>query len=61
MVRLAMEGGDSSSNCIVAGAIQGFLTGYKRLPVSWLQSLRPRQVAWLNLRLNHLLDMMGLP
>ncbi|XP_076448469.1 uncharacterized protein LOC143285132 [Babylonia areolata] len=59
--QLSREGGDSSSNCCVGGAIAGLLTGYRRLPRVWLQGLRAKQLSWLNLRVNHLLDMMGLP
>lgn len=61
MTQLAMQGGDSNSNCCVAGAIMGLRTGYSTLPKDWIQGLRPKQVTWLNLRVNHLLDMMGLP
>nr|KAG5711364.1 hypothetical protein BaRGS_006061 [Batillaria attramentaria] len=61
MMQLAMEGGDSNSNCCVGGAILGLRTGYTRLPQEWIQGLRPKQVTWLNLKINHLLDMMGLP
>ncbi|KAK7102451.1 uncharacterized protein [Littorina saxatilis] len=61
LMQLAMEGGDSNSNCCVGGAIMGLRTGYKRLPAAWIQGLRAKQLTWLNLRINHLLDMMGLP
>lgn len=61
LMQLAMEGGDSNSNCCVGGALAGLRAGYSRLPREWLQGLRSKQVAWLNLRINHLLDMMGLP
>lgn len=61
IMKLSMEGGDSNSNCTVAGAIMGLRTGYQRLPQEWLLGLRTKQLTWLNLRVNHLLDMMGLP
>ena len=61
LMQLAMEGGDSNSNCCVGGAILGLRTGYQRLPTDWIQGLRAKQLSWLNFRINHLLDMMGLP
>ncbi|GFO28831.1 plant intracellular ras-group-related lrr protein 1 [Plakobranchus ocellatus] len=53
--------GDSNSNCCVGGAILGCRQGYSRLPHTWVEGLRKRQVNWLNAKINHLLDIVGLP
>ena len=53
--------GDSSSNCCVGGAILGCRLGYSRLPRPWVEGLRNRQLTWLNTKINHLLDIVGLP
>ncbi|KAK6995049.1 hypothetical protein BgiMline_011698 [Biomphalaria glabrata] len=58
LTRLA---GDSNSNACVAGAILGCCWGYAKLPVVWVDNLRKKQVQWLNMRINHLLDIMGSP
>lgn len=59
--RLAMQGGHSSVNCCLAGAFLGCRDGFSALPESWVQGLLPKQRAWLNERVNSLLDKMGLP
>ncbi|CAI9722040.1 Hypothetical predicted protein [Octopus vulgaris] len=58
---LVLEGGDSASNACVAGAILGCRLGYLQLPSDWLTELLPQQVSWLNVKVNSLLDMLGLP
>lgn len=58
---LAMQGGHSSVNCCLAGAFLGCRDGFSALPESWVQGLLPKQRAWLNERINSLLDKMGLP
>ncbi|RUS89596.1 hypothetical protein EGW08_002614 [Elysia chlorotica] len=58
---LARLAGDSSSNCCVGGAVLGCRLGYSRLPRPWVEDLRKRQLAWLNAKVNHLLDIVGLP
>ncbi|XP_045165426.1 uncharacterized protein LOC123529251 isoform X2 [Mercenaria mercenaria] len=61
MMNLLMEGGDSNSNGCVAGALLGCKVGYSRLPKEWISGLRKKQTTWLNVKINLLLDMMGLP
>lgn len=61
MMSLLMEGGDSNSNSCVAGALLGCKVGYSRLPQEWILGLCKKQTAWLNVKINHFLDMMGLP
>lgn len=61
MMNLFMEGGDSNSNGCVAGALLGCKVGYSHLPPEWIQGLRKKQLSWLNVKINHFLDMMGLP
>ena len=56
-----MEGGDSNSNGCVAGALLGCKVGYSRLPQEWISGLCKKQTTWLNVKVNHFLDMMGLP
>ncbi|GAB1606759.1 uncharacterized protein LOC115210197 [Argonauta hians] len=58
---VVVEGGDSSSNACVAGAVLGCRLGYCKLPRDWLTELLPNQVSWLNAKVNSLLDMLGLP
>eukprot|EP00117_Sycon_ciliatum_P026422 scpid4648/ scgid21691/ Uncharacterized protein MJ1187 len=59
MTSLAMEGGDADSNATVAGALLGCRLGYSGLPADWLNGLLPKNVDWLNLKLNALLDLMA--
>ena len=61
MMKLILEGGDSNSNGCVAGALLGCKVGYSHLPQEWVQGLRKKQTTWLNIKINHLLDMIGLP
>ncbi|CAE1328774.1 unnamed protein product [Acanthosepion pharaonis] len=58
---LILEGGDSSSNACVAGALLGCRLGYQQLPSDWLSGLLTDQGNWLNVKVNSLLDMLGLP
>ena len=58
---IAMQGGHTTCNVAVAGALLGCKVGYSHLPREWLHGLLPRQVAWLNTKINCLLDMMALP
>lgn len=58
---LILEGGDSSSNACVAGALLGCRLGYQHLPTDWLNGLLSAQGDWLNVKVNSLLDMLGLP
>ena len=61
MMKLILEGGDSNSNGCVAGALLGCKVGYSHLPQEWVQGLRKKQTTWLNVKINHLLHMIGLP
>ncbi len=56
-----MMGGDSSTHACLAGALLGCKEGYSNLPQAWLQQLATKQVQWLNVKINILLDMMGIP
>ncbi|KAJ8302188.1 hypothetical protein KUTeg_021175 [Tegillarca granosa] len=59
--QLILKAGDSNSNACVAGAILGCKIGFSQLPKDWVSGLRKKQTTWLNIRINHLLDMLGLP
>lgn len=61
MMKLIMAAGDSNSNCCVAGAVLGCKFGFSHLPKHWVHGLRKKQTAWLNVKVNLLLDMIGLP
>lgn len=61
IMKLILEGGDSNSNGCVAGALLGCKVGYSHLPQDWVQGLRKKQTTMLNIKINHLLDMIGLP
>lgn len=56
-----MQGGHATCNGTVAGAMLGCKVGYSELPRDWIDGLLPKQVTWLNSKLNSLLDMMALP
>ena len=56
-----MEGGHATCNATVAGAILGCRFGFSKLPRAWVDGLLPKQVTWLNGKINSLLDMMALP
>ncbi|XP_032238981.1 uncharacterized protein LOC5513573 isoform X2 [Nematostella vectensis] len=61
ITQLAMQGGHATCNATVAGAVLGCKLGYAQLPKEWLNGLLPKQVSWLNGKINALLDMMALP
>ncbi|XP_061178913.1 uncharacterized protein LOC133187526 [Saccostrea echinata] len=61
MMKMILAAGDSNSNCCVAGAVLGSKVGFSRLPKHWVHGLRKKQTAWLNVKVNLLLDMIGLP
>ena len=61
ITELAMQGGHATCNATVAGALLGCKVGYSELPRDWIDGLLPRQVAWLNTKVNSFLDMMALP
>ena len=61
ITELAMQGGHATCNATVAGALLGCKVGYSELPRDWIDGLLPRQVAWLNTKINCFLDMMALP
>lgn len=61
ITELVMQGGHATCNAVVAGALLGCKLGYSELPRDWLEGLIPQQVAWLNTKINSLLDMMALP
>ena len=58
---ILFQGGQSRIYGSVCGAILGCRFGFARMPLRWLEGLHPSVKEWLNDRLNHLLDMMGLP
>ncbi|KAG8832653.1 hypothetical protein FRC17_000920 [Serendipita sp. 399] len=45
ITELTMAGGDSDTNCAVAGSLLGCLIGYANLPVGWKEDLKHRD--WL--------------
>ena len=61
ITELVMQGGHATCNGTVAGAMLGCKVGYSELPRDWIAGLLPKQVTWLNAKLNSLLDMMALP
>ncbi|KAK3101046.1 hypothetical protein FSP39_000557 [Pinctada imbricata] len=61
IMKLILNAGDSNSNACVAGAILGCKYGFSHLPKQWISELRTKQTKWLNVKINLLLDMMGLP
>ncbi|XP_033746197.1 uncharacterized protein LOC117331551 [Pecten maximus] len=61
IMKLIMKTGDANSNACVAGALLGCREGFSHLPKHWVTGLRKKQTAWLNVKVNILLDMLGLP
>ncbi|XP_003730245.1 uncharacterized protein LOC100888319 [Strongylocentrotus purpuratus] len=61
ITQIAMQGGDSTHNASVAGAVLGCWFGFKNLPPSWVRCFKKSHTAWLDVKINALLDMMGLP
>lgn len=47
---IIFKGGDTDTNCAVAGAIMGTYIGYDQLPLDWLDELANK--AWLNEQFN---------
>ncbi|XP_057368841.1 uncharacterized protein LOC130689916 [Daphnia carinata] len=54
-------GGQSRIYGTVCGSILGCRSGYASMPARWIEGIHSSVTEWLNERLNHLLDMMGLP
>lgn len=61
IMKLIMKTGDANSNACVAGALLGCKEGFSHLPKNWVTGLRKKQTTWLNVKVNILLDMLGLP
>lgn len=61
MTKIVMNGGDCRITATIAGALHGALTGYSSLPFNWVNDLLPKQTQWLNVKVNHLLDLMAIP
>ena len=61
MTDVIFEGGMASCNATVIGAVLGCQSGFKMLPKKWIDGLSEGHRAWLNSKLNCLLNMMGLP
>lgn len=61
LVKVLSLGGQSRIYGTVCGAILGSRSGYAHMPARWLEGIHSSVTEWLNERLNHLLDMMGLP
>ncbi|XP_022251874.1 uncharacterized protein LOC106467938 isoform X1 [Limulus polyphemus] len=59
--QVIMEGGHASINGFITGAFLGCKVGFSYLPRDWVTGLKHKQVAWLNEKVNALLDIMGLP
>lgn len=60
--RFLMLGGEGlSAHCCVLGGILGAYFGYSNIPERWLHQLPKENIAWLNAKMNHLLDLFGLP
>ena len=56
-----MCGGDSPAHVSLAGGLLGVMGGYSKIPLEWTEELRPKQKQFLNVKINQLLDMMGIP
>ena len=61
ITELIFQGGHSTCNATVAGAVLGCKTGYSLLPKRWIDGLSQTHCDWLNSKLNCFLNMMGLP
>ncbi|XP_072175709.1 uncharacterized protein [Diadema setosum] len=61
LTQIVMQGADSTHNACVAGAVLGCHFGFKSLPPSWVRGFRKGHTPWLDVKINALLDMMGLP
>ena len=56
---IVSQGGDTSGNAQIVGAIVGMKVGYSRLPPHLLQDMG-KDRAWLNKLVDSLLEVMGL-
>jgi len=61
LTKVAMEGGSATVSGAVAGAVFGALAGYSNLPASWLGQVEASIKEAVDKRINHLLDLMGIP
>lgn len=61
MLRMVMQGGDCKVAATIVGAMHGALAGYSFLPRHWVTGLLNKQTDWLNVKVNHLLDLMAIP
>jgi len=61
LTKVAMEGGSATVSGAVAGAVFGALAGYSNLPASWLGEVEASVKEAVDKRINHLLDLMGIP
>ncbi|XP_067936096.1 uncharacterized protein [Watersipora subatra] len=61
MMKVVMAGGDCKAAATITGAVHGGLTGYSHLPRDYVLQLLPQQTDWLNVKINHLLDLMAIP
>lgn len=58
---LVMQGGHSTVNGAIAGALMGCKEGFSQLPSNWVSEILEPQRRWINDKINSLLDIMGLP
>lgn len=62
IVNIVMRGGTGvSAHASVVGGILGATIGYSQLPQEWLGELPQENIRLLNIKLNSLLDLFGLP
>lgn len=61
LLKVAMGGGDCKVATTLVGALHGALTGYSFLPRDLVTGLLVKQTTWLNVKINHLLDLMAIP
>ncbi|XP_014665215.1 PREDICTED: uncharacterized protein LOC106807409 [Priapulus caudatus] len=61
LLDVIMRGGDANCNATLTGAMLGCVCGYSKLTKEWLTGLRTQQRSWLDIKVNLLLDMMGIP
>jgi len=61
LTKVAMKGGSATVAGAVAGAVFGALAGYSNLPASWLGQVEAGVKEAVDKRINHLLDLMGIP
>ena len=61
LTKVVMEGGSATVSGAVAGAVFGALAGYSNLPSSWLGEVEASVKEAVDKRINHLLDLMGIP